>query len=89
MKALVFGVEAEVIEGPEGANQLTQNLARTPVRLMDVDDARPLHPDCGGDQAPAHRDLRSDSKQILLDFGKGDGDNAMSAFCSFSRRLWS
>lgn len=25
----------------------------------------------------------SDSKQILMDFGEGDADNAMSAFCSF------
>ena len=25
----------------------------------------------------------SDSKQILLDFGEGDVDNAMAAFCSF------
>jgi len=25
----------------------------------------------------------SDSKQILMDFGEGDTDNAMAAFCSF------
>jgi threonine dehydrogenase-like Zn-dependent dehydrogenase len=83
MKALVFGVEAEVIEVPEGANQLTQNLARTPVRLMDVDDARPLHPDWVVTKPRLTGICGSDSKQILLDFGKGDGDNAMSAFCSF------
>ena len=42
MKALVFGVEHEEYQVPEGANTLMQNLGKTPVKLMDVEDARPL-----------------------------------------------
>jgi len=83
MKALVFGVSADKVEVPEGANQLVTNLARTPVKLMEVDDPRPIHPDWVVTRPLLTGICGSDSKQILLDFGEGDGDNAMSAFCSF------
>ncbi len=83
MKALVFGVEAERFEVPDDANQLLRNLARSPVRLMDIDDARPLHPDWVVTRPRLTGICGSDSKQILLDFGEGDSDNAMSGFCSF------
>lgn len=83
MKALVFGVDPEPWPAPADANDLVRNLSVTPMRLMDVDDARPLRPDwlvvaprlvgiCG-----------SDSKQALLDFGPEDADSAMAALCSF------
>jgi threonine dehydrogenase-like Zn-dependent dehydrogenase len=83
MKALVFGVEAERYEVPEEANSLTKNLARTPVRLMDIDDPKPIHPDWVVARPRLTGICGSDSKQILLDFGEGDVDNAMSGFCSF------
>lgn len=83
MKALVFGVESEPYEVPADANQLMQNLSRTPVRLMEVADARPLHPDWVVARPRLTGICGSDSKQILLDFGEGDMDNAMSGFCSF------
>lgn len=83
MKALVFGVESEPFEVPADANQLLRNLARSPVRLMDIDDARPLHPDWVVTKPRLTGICGSDSKQILLDFGEGDADNAMSGFCSF------
>jgi threonine dehydrogenase-like Zn-dependent dehydrogenase len=37
----------------------------------------------GDHPAPADRHLRVGPKQILLDFGEGDADNAMAGFCSF------
>jgi threonine dehydrogenase-like Zn-dependent dehydrogenase len=83
MKALVFGVEAERYEVPEEANSLTKNLSRTPVRLMDIDDPKPIHPDWVVARPRLTGICGSDSKQILLDFGEGDMDNAMSGFCSF------
>ena len=83
MKALVFGVEHEPFAVPDDANPLLQGLARTPVRLMEVPDARPLHPDWVVTRPRLTGICGSDSKQILLDFGEGDVDNAMSAFCSF------
>ena len=83
MKALVFGVEHEPYEVPADANPLLRGLSRTPVRLMEVPDARPLHPDWVVTRPRLTGICGSDSKQILLDFGEGDADNAMSAFCSF------
>lgn len=83
MKALVFGVDAEPWTAPAGANQLAQNLAVTPVGLRDLPDARPLRPDWVVTRPLLTGICGSDSKQILLDFGEGDSDNAMSGFCSF------
>src|SRR5437016_3751202 len=84
MKALVFGVDPEPgFAVPEGANQLVQNLATTPVALQDVPDARPLRPDWVVTRPRLVGICGSDSKQILMDFGEGDADNAMASFCSF------
>ena len=83
MKALVFGVEHEQVEVPQGANQLVKNLARTPVNLIDMPDARPLRPDWVVTKPRLVGICGSDSKQILLDFGEHDADNAMASFCSF------
>ncbi|HZT67857.1 MAG TPA: alcohol dehydrogenase catalytic domain-containing protein [Acidimicrobiales bacterium] len=83
MKALVFGVEGEPWDPPEGANRLVRHLAVTPMRLMDVDDARPLLPDWVVVRPRLAGVCGSDAKQALLDFGEEDADNAMAALCSF------
>ncbi len=83
MKALVFGTKAEPWSAPPGAGPLAQNLAVTPVALRDIPDARPLRPDWLVTRPLLTGICGSDSKQILLDFGDGDSDNAMSGFCSF------
>jgi threonine dehydrogenase-like Zn-dependent dehydrogenase len=53
------------------------------VGLRDVPDARPLRPDWLVTRPLLTGICGSDSKQILLDFGEGDSDSAMSGFCSF------
>jgi threonine dehydrogenase-like Zn-dependent dehydrogenase len=83
MKALVFGVPPEPFEVPDDANTLTRNLAPSPVGLRDVPDPQPLHDDWVVTRPRLTGICGSDSKQILLDFGEGDTDNAMAAFCSF------
>ena len=83
MRALVFGVPPEPFEVPDDANTLTSNLARSPVGLRDVPDPQPLHDDWVVTRPRLTGICGSDSKQILLDFGEGDTDNAMAAFCSF------
>ena len=83
MKALVFGVPPEPFEVPDDANTLTENLAHSPVGLRDVPDPLPLHDDWVVTRPRLTGICGSDSKQILLDFGEGDTDNAMAAFCSF------
>jgi threonine dehydrogenase-like Zn-dependent dehydrogenase len=83
VKALVFGVTTQPWTPPEGANRLASNLAVTPVALRDIPDARPLRPDWLVTRPLLTGICGSDSKQILLDFGDGDSDNAMSGLCSF------
>ena len=83
MRALVFGVTPERWTPPADAGPLVQNLARTPVALQDIADARPLRNDWLVTRPLLTGICGSDSKQILLDFGEGDSDNAMSGFCSF------
>ena len=83
MKALVFSVAPEPVEVPGDANELTRNLARSPVALREIADPQPLHDDWVITRPRLTGICGSDSKQILLDFGEGDADNAMAAFCSF------
>jgi threonine dehydrogenase-like Zn-dependent dehydrogenase len=83
MRALVFGVPPEPFEVPDDANVLTRNLAHSPVGLRDVADPVPLHDDWVITRPRLTGVCGSDSKQILLDFGEGDTDNALAAFCSF------
>lgn len=83
MRALVYGVSPEPVEVPEDANTLTRNLARTPTALRDLPDPEPPHEDWVITRPRLTGICGSDSKQILMDFGEGDTDNAMAAFCSF------
>ncbi|OBK93211.1 oxidoreductase [Mycobacterium asiaticum] len=83
MRALVYGVQAEDVGVPEHAGPLVQNLARTPTALRDVPDPVLLHEDWVITRPLLTGICGSDSKQILLDFGADDADNALAAFCSF------
>jgi threonine dehydrogenase-like Zn-dependent dehydrogenase len=83
MRALVFGVPPEPFEVADDANLLTRNLTQSPVALREVPDPQPLHDDWVIIRPRLTGICGSDSKQILLDFGEGDTDNAMAAFCSF------
>ena len=83
MRALVFGVPPEPFEVPDDATALARNLAHTPTALRQLPDPQLLHDDWVITRPRLTGICGSDSKQILLDFGEGDTDNAMSAFCSF------
>lgn len=83
MKALVYGVAPEPVAVPDDANPLVQNLARTPTGLRDVPEPVLPHEDWVLTRPRLTGICGSDAKQILMDFGAGDADNALSAFCSF------
>ena len=68
----------EPFEVPEDANPLVKNLARTPTALTGRARSATAARRLGDHAAAAHRHLRVDSKQILLEFGEGDTDNAMA-----------
>ncbi|MHB8669007.1 MAG: zinc-dependent alcohol dehydrogenase [Acidimicrobiales bacterium] len=83
MKALLFGVTPGPWSAPDDANHLLRGLARSPVDLVDIDPPRPIGPDWVVARTRMTGICGSDSKQIFLDFGEGDADNAMGGFCSF------
>jgi threonine dehydrogenase-like Zn-dependent dehydrogenase len=85
MKALVFGTRTQPYEPPAGYgdNKLVQALATTPCALKDIDDAKPLRADWYVTTPLLTGICGSDSKQILMDFGEDESDNAMSGLCSF------
>jgi threonine dehydrogenase-like Zn-dependent dehydrogenase len=83
MKALVFGVQPEPYDVPDDANPLLRNLSATPVALQEIDAPHLFAPDWIVTRPLLTGICGSDSKQILLDFGEGDSDNAMSGLCSF------
>ena len=83
MKGLVYGVPPEPYEVRDDANTLTQNLARTPTALRELPDPQLPHRDWVLTRPRLTGICGSDSKQILMDFGEGDADNAMGGFCSF------
>src|ERR1700743_1771195 len=81
MKALVFGVPPESSDGPDDA------LTHSPAALQQGADPQLLHDDWVITRPRLTGICGSDSKQILLDFGEGDADNAMAAFCSFPQGM--
>ncbi|PJE23816.1 MAG: oxidoreductase [Mycobacterium sp.] len=83
MRALVYGVPPESHDVAADAGELVQNLARTPTALREVSEPVLLHDDWVVTRPRLTGICGSDSKQILLDFGAEDADNALAAFCSF------
>ncbi|MBX9979347.1 MAG: zinc-binding dehydrogenase [Mycobacterium gordonae] len=83
MRALVYGVAPEPLAVPADAGALAQNLARTPTALREVPDPVLLQDDWVITRPRLTGICGSDSKQILMDFGADDADNALAAFCSF------
>lgn len=85
MRALVFGTDSEPWDPPPDATGLMANLSVSPVALAEIPDARPLRPDWVVTKPLLTGICGSDSKQILMDFGDGDAESAMSGFCSFTQ----
>ena len=88
MKALVYGVRPDPQPEPVDDNDLLRGLARTPMKLVDVDDPQFLRPDWVVTRPRLTGICGSDSKQVFMDFGEDVGrDNPMSDFFSLPQVL--
>jgi threonine dehydrogenase-like Zn-dependent dehydrogenase len=90
MRALLYGVRPEPWEPPAdaGDNPLLAGLARTPMRLADVDDPGFLLPDWVLTEPRLTGICGSDSKQVFMDWGDvATPDNPMKAFFSLPQVL--
>lgn len=92
MRALMFGVEPEPQPKPDSDNRLLRALAKTPVKIVEMDDPGFLHPDWVVTKPRLTGICGSESKQIFFDYasftspdrGSGDNrDNPMKSFVSF------
>jgi threonine dehydrogenase-like Zn-dependent dehydrogenase len=83
MRALVFGVKHDPYPVSEDDHPLVKQFSHTPMKLMEVPDAKPLLDDWVVCKPLLVGICGSDSKQALLDFGEGDADSAMAGLCSF------
>jgi len=86
MRALVYGVQPEPVPEPATDNPLVAALARTPMRLLEVDEPTLPRADWVITRPRLTGICGSDSKQVLMDFGDAD-DNPMTAFISFPQVL--
>jgi threonine dehydrogenase-like Zn-dependent dehydrogenase len=88
MKALLYGVRPETVPPPDTDNYLLQNLAQTPMRLVDMDEpAFPL-PDWVVLKPRLTGICGSDAKQVFMDWGEvRTADNPMKAFFSLPQVL--
>ncbi len=92
MRALIFGVEPEPQPTPETDNRLLRALARTPAKLVEIDEPGFIHPDWVVTRPRLTGICGSESKQVFFDYasstskdrGAGDNqDNPMKNFVSF------
>lgn len=87
MRALVYGVEPEPNSAAGTDNPLLEALARTPMRLLDVDDPGFLLPDWVVVRPLLTGICGSDAKQVFMDWGEVDADNPLIDFASFPQVL--
>lgn len=88
MKALVFGVDPEVVPAPpDDADPLLKNLAATPMALQEIADPKLIGPDWVVLQTRLTGICGSDTKQVLMDTGGDSSDMSMTAFISFPQVL--
>ena len=83
MQALVWGVKPEAWKAPDPSNHLLAGLARTPMRLEDVDVPRPPRDDWVVAKTRLTGICGSESKQVFGDFTDAYNDSALAGLFSF------
>jgi threonine dehydrogenase-like Zn-dependent dehydrogenase len=88
MKALLYGVRPDPQPEIDTTNHLLRNLARTPMKLVDMDDPGFLRPDWVVTKPRLTGICGSDSKQVFMDWGEvRSPDNPMKGFFSLPQVL--
>jgi threonine dehydrogenase-like Zn-dependent dehydrogenase len=88
VKALLYGVRPERVPEPDTDNHLLRNLARTPMRLVELDEPGFPRPDWVVVRPRLTGICGSDAKQVFMDWGEvRTPDNPMKAFFSLPQVL--
>ncbi|HLI72902.1 MAG TPA: alcohol dehydrogenase catalytic domain-containing protein [Acidimicrobiales bacterium] len=83
MKGLLFGVRPEPWDPPDPENPLLAGLARTPMKLTDVDDPHPQRPGWVMAKTRLTGICGSEAKQVFMDFGEGGSDSPLAHLFTF------
>jgi len=83
MKGLLYGVRPEPWTAPDETNPLLVGLARSPMKLMDLDDPHPTRPGWVMAKTRMTGICGSESKQVFMDFGEGNTDSPLGNLFTF------
>jgi hypothetical protein len=84
---LVYGVAPEPWAVPADAGELLRNLARTPMKLTEVDRPRPLRRDWVIVRSRLTGICGSDAKQVFMDFGNTGGESPLMSLFTLPQVL--
>ncbi len=83
MKGLVYGVRPDPWAPPDESNPLLVGLARSPMKLVDLDEPRPTRPGWVMARTRLTGICGSEAKQVFMDFGEGNSDSPLSNLFTF------
>ena len=83
MKGLLYGVRPEPWDAPDESNPLLVGLARTPMRLVDLDEPHPARPEWVMARTRLTGICGSDAKQVFMDFGEDNADSPLANLFTF------
>ena len=83
MKGLLYGVRPEPWTPPDDTNPLLMGLARTPMKLVDLEQPRPERPGWAMAKTRMTGICGSEAKQVFMDFGEGNSDSPLSNLFTF------
>ncbi len=83
MQGLLYGVRPEEWTPPDDSNRLLVGLSRTPMRLQELDEPKPIRDDWAVAKTRLTGICGSDAKMVFMDFGDDFGDGALNGFFSF------
>src|SRR5262245_24039280 len=87
MKALVYGVAPDPFPVSEDAGPLLRGLARSPIKLTDMERPRPLRSDWVVVRSRLTGICGSDAKQVFMDFGNTGGESPLMSLFTLPQVL--
>src|ERR1700728_4504061 len=80
VKGLLYGVKPDAWAPPDESNPLLVGLARTPMKLVDMDEPHPSRREWVMAKTRMTGICGSDAKQVFMDFGENFSDSALNGY---------
>jgi len=83
VKGLLYGVRPDPWTAPDESNPLLVGLARTPMKLMEMDQPHPSRQQWVMAKTRFTGICGSESKQVFMDFGEDNSDSPLGSLFTF------